>query len=189
MELCAITLQVESEVFKARTAMNRNCPEYTAMRRGIRNRAWVLCAFVVGCAGGEHIPDAEGELLTAREGIDRLWESYEEALRAEDVNAWAALHTEDARVRFDTGAEIHGRTAIEQFGRDFVARFPVTEVSVVREHLEVYGGAAVELGSYSERYAPPSGEEIQVSGRYMALYERQHDAAWLLHWLVTQRAE
>ncbi|HZB94354.1 MAG TPA: hypothetical protein VE268_00195, partial [Herpetosiphonaceae bacterium] len=48
--------------------------------------------------------------------------------------------------------------------------------------IEVYGKAAYELGSFSQRMRPHAGGElIADQARYMAIWKEEADGTWRLH--------
>ena len=111
--------------------------------------------------------------------IDDLRDRYVAATNANDAAEVAALHAQNARVMPPGDDILEGREAIAQH---FSQRFEMTSPSNFRvtstETREV-GDAYLDYGTYSMNATIPGGQELSVTGDYMALIE-ERDGEWLI---------
>jgi len=99
------------------------------------------------------------------------------AFNAGDADAIAALWTENADYRDDTGLYFHGRDAIKQAYADVFATNPGQKIQVLVESVKlITPDLAVEDG-IADVSPPPPGPPAE--GRYTAIHVRQ-DGTWLL---------
>jgi uncharacterized protein (TIGR02246 family) len=111
--------------------------------------------------------------------LDELRSRYEAATNANDGAAVAALHAQDARVLPPGADMLDGREAIE---RHFSERFGMTSPSgfqISSTETRVLGDAHLDYGTYSMNVTIPGGQELSVTGDYMALIE-ERDGEWLI---------
>ncbi|HSP24517.1 MAG TPA: SgcJ/EcaC family oxidoreductase [Saliniramus sp.] len=111
--------------------------------------------------------------------IEDLRERYEAATNANDAAAVAALHAQDARVLPPGPDMLDGREAIQQH---FSERFEMTSPSdfqISSTETREIGEAHLDYGTYSMNAMIPGGQELTVTGDYMALIE-ERDGEWLI---------
>jgi uncharacterized protein (TIGR02246 family) len=111
--------------------------------------------------------------------LDDLRSRYETATNANDGAAVAALHASDARVMPPGVDMLEGREAIQQH---FSERFAMTSPSnfqITSTESRQLGDAHLDFGTYSMNATIPGGQELSVTGDYMALIE-ERDGEWLI---------
>lgn len=104
--------------------------------------------------------------------IRRIRQQVEEAERAMDAAAFAALFAEDVAMLPVDGEPVHGADAVEEFHRVLYDRFDEIDIRFTIEEIRVLGGLAVEHGTYETR----SG-----GGHYLYTYERAADGQWRIN--------
>lgn len=97
-----------------------------------------------------------------------------------DVEAVAALYTEDARLLAPAAPPILGRRAIEQYWRTGLDS-GVHEIELELVEIESRYGVAYELGRYALAVHDEHGRIID-RGDYLVVHERQDDGSW--RWAV-----
>jgi uncharacterized protein (TIGR02246 family) len=112
--------------------------------------------------------------------LDELRNRYVEATNANDAAAVAQLHSENARF-LPPGTEVlEGRQAIEAH---FAERFEMTtpsNFSIESTEVRELGDAYLDSGTYSMDASIPGGQELSVTGNYVALVEESNG-----EWLIT----
>lgn len=130
--------------------------------------AWAVLAVAVGAVRAD-----ENDLDAIRGSA----KAFVEAFNARDAQAIAALWTENADYRDESGLYYHGRDAIEQGYAAFFAEHPQQKLQLSIESLhQVTPNVAVEDGI---AYVSPPVEGAPVASRYTATHVRQ-DGGWLL---------
>jgi uncharacterized protein (TIGR02246 family) len=114
-----------------------------------------------------------------RPDLDDLRSRYEAATNANDAAAVAALHAQDARVMPPGTDMLDGREAIQQH---FSERFEMTspaDFQITSIETRELGDAHLDYGTYSMNASIAGGQELSVTGDYMALIE-ERDGEWLI---------
>lgn len=106
--------------------------------------------------------------------------AFAAAIGRGDVEALAALYTEDARLLAPAAPPILGRSAIEQYWRTGLAS-GVREIELELVEIENRYGIAYELGRYALAVDAEHGRVID-RGDYLLIHERQDDGSW--RWAV-----
>lgn len=110
--------------------------------------------------------------MTARDGMQRLFDRYVAAYRAGDAEGCAAAFTVDAEIISPYGPPACGRTAIAALHRDWVDGDVSGKQVLVRE-----AGASGDLGwclaDFHESAKTAEGCSLNV-------LERQPDGSWLI---------
>jgi len=129
------------------------------------------CAVCTLCAGPARADEGD---LTAVRGTAK---AFVAAFDAGDANAIAALWTENADYRDDTGVFYHGRDAIKQAYAKFFVENPNKKLQVAVESLQqVAPDVAIEDGI---AYISPPVAGPPVASRYTATHVKQQ-GKWLL---------
>jgi uncharacterized protein (TIGR02246 family) len=111
--------------------------------------------------------------------LDDIRSRYEAATNANDGAAVAALHAQDARVMPPGVDMLDGREAIQQhFSQRFEMTSP-TNFRITSTESRQLGDAHLDYGTYSMNATIPGGQELSVTGDYMALIE-ERDGEWLI---------
>ena len=112
------------------------------------------------------------------EAIDRVRHAHVTALNRGDVEAWAALFSEDG-VQMPPHVQANvGRPMIRTWSQGFLHPFHVNFALEVDE-VRVSGEWAFELGRYTITLTPKAGgPAIGDVGKYITIYQRQADESW-----------
>ena len=120
--------------------------------------------------------------IQALEGLDRLREAHVAALNAGDADAWVACFTPDAvqmppNYPANVGAEKHPRLV-----RAGCSRPSARSSRCSPEEVQPAGTDwAFERGTYAITLTPRAGgDAMRDAGKYITLYQRQADGAWLM---------
>ena len=112
------------------------------------------------------------------EAINRVREAHIAALNAGDVNAWAAIFTEDGVQMPPNAPANRGRESIRVWSQAFLAPFRV-EFTLSVDEVRVLGDWAFERGAYTVVMTPKAGGElVRDDGKYITIYERNPGGAW-----------
>jgi uncharacterized protein (TIGR02246 family) len=135
-----------------------------------------------------HKPTTGRNLMSAQESIphktdllaiDRVREAHIAALNPGNVDAFVGVFSEDA-VQMPPNAPANvGRAMIRAWIIAFLDLFRVEFALEVAE-VRVAGDWAFERGAYRIGLSPKAGgEAIQDVGKYITIYQKQADGAWL----------
>ena len=115
------------------------------------------------------------------EALDRLREAHVGALNAGDAGAWVACFTADAVQMPPNYSANVGTEAIRGWSGGMLAAFRA-EFSLSPEEVRLAGADwAFERGTYAITLTPRvGGDAIRDAGKYITLYQRQDDGAWLM---------
>jgi uncharacterized protein (TIGR02246 family) len=108
----------------------------------------------------------------------------EYAQRVRDMNhhGIAQLYAADGELANTGAAPIHGPEAIETFLLGFSA-YHVLAYSVTADTTTIHGDEAYQSGAYQQHVRIPSGDTVQVHGRFRVVWVRGRDRSWLIHWM------
>ena len=120
------------------------------------------------------------DLTEVRAAIAEGQAQFLAGVEAGDAAAMAALFTEDGTVFPPNAEAVKGKAAIQEFWAAFLAE-GVENLTV--NTLEVGGGGdvAYEVGEYSLTISGEGGESITDRGRYVVIFKRGTDGAWMVH--------
>jgi uncharacterized protein (TIGR02246 family) len=115
------------------------------------------------------------------EALDRLREAHVAALNAGDTDAWVACFARDGVQMPPNYPANIGVDAIRGWSGWMLAAFRA-EFSLSPEEVQPAGADwAFERGSYAITLTPKAGgEAILDEGKYITLYHRKTDGAWLM---------
>jgi uncharacterized protein (TIGR02246 family) len=115
------------------------------------------------------------------EALDRLREAHVAALNTGDADAWAACFTVDAVQMPPNYPANVGTEEIRGWSGGMLAVFRA-EFSLSPEEVQLAGADwAFERGTYAITLTPRAGgDPIRDAGKYITLYQRQADGAWLM---------
>jgi uncharacterized protein (TIGR02246 family) len=134
-----------------------------------------LAAASAGCAGTG--PDSEAEDLVAIAEFNR---QYLDALNTGDIDALAALTTEDHVLIASGGAPLVGRQALIDAMTGAFSRFDFDETWTPEETV-VSGDLAYQRGTFVVVATPKEGGEVsRTTGNFLRMYRRQADGAWFM---------
>jgi uncharacterized protein (TIGR02246 family) len=112
--------------------------------------------------------------------IDRVRDAHVAALNRGDVDAWIGVFSADAVQMPPNFPANAGREGIRQWCQGFLGAFGV-EFALEVEEVRVAGDWAFERGAYRILLTPRAGgASFPDTGKYITIYERQPDGAWLM---------
>jgi uncharacterized protein (TIGR02246 family) len=111
--------------------------------------------------------------------IDRTREAHIAALNQGNVDAFAALFSEDVIQMPPNAPANAGRAKIRAWIQAFMGAFRIEFALEVAE-VQLAGDWAFERGGYRIRLSPKAGVgAMQEAGKYITIYQKQADGAWL----------
>jgi ketosteroid isomerase-like protein len=120
---------------------------------------------------------AEAEALAAIAEFNR---QYLEAINTGDIDALAALTTEDHMMISSGGPPTVGKQALVDAMTGAFARFDFDE-SWAPEETVAAGDLAYQRGTFIVNAAPRAGgEPVRMTGNFLRIYRRQPDGRWLM---------
>lgn len=114
----------------------------------------------------------------AEEGIRIFNETVTAAFRDQDAAAIASMWTEHTRVLAPGQETITGRAAVQAFWQSWLDQ---GAYDVVLESVEIKSlgdGVAYEIGRNITRMRTADGSSIDVHGKSLCLFRREHDGVW-----------
>jgi uncharacterized protein (TIGR02246 family) len=121
------------------------------------------------------------EQTTELEGIDRTREAHIAALNAGEADAWVACFAADAVQMPPNSPPNVGTDSIRVWSGGLLAAFR-PEFSLLPDEVRLAGADwAFERGTYTITLTPKAGgEPIRDVGKYITIYQRQADEAWVM---------
>jgi uncharacterized protein (TIGR02246 family) len=137
----------------------------------------VLCA----CAAQQSSVSGSSRRADAvRAQIEQADVRFSEAYNRGDAAAVAAMYDADAMVLAPNAPPMRGRQNIEAFWSG-ARQQGIKSVSLTVNSVEVSGNHAIELGNYTLVIQPTGQPEMTDRGKYMVVWKRQPDGAWMLY--------
>ena len=121
------------------------------------------------------------EQTTELEGIDRTREAHIAALNDGEADAWVACFAADAVQMPPNSPPNVGADSIRAWSGGLLAAFR-PEFSLLPDEVQLAGADwAFERGTYTITLTPRAGgEPIRDVGKYITIYQRQADEAWVM---------
>lgn len=135
-----------------------------------------------GCGGVDEGGAASDADL---EAIHAVSDSFEQAVRDQDPERFAALFTDDATYASNDGRLWESREEILAAARQWMRVPQRPKGRTVRA--EVSEDLAYLVEEYSSEVQPPESAPVTVTGRSMAVFRRQEDGGWKIEALVVNR--
>jgi uncharacterized protein (TIGR02246 family) len=116
--------------------------------------------------------------------VERIRNEWVEAAEAGDAASVALLYAEDARMVGVDGEVAEGRQAIQDA---LAAGFEgLTDLQVSSTDVVVGSDVISDMGTFTQTFQTPDGQEQTVSGQYIVVLRRQTDGSWkLVHHLAS----
>jgi ketosteroid isomerase-like protein len=96
-----------------------------------------------------------------------------------DMAAVAELYTDDAILLPPNAEIVRGKQGVKQFFDGLVAQMGMPQLGLRTIEVEEIGDTANEVGEYTLKLQPPSGEPITDVGKYVVIWKHEGDA-WKL---------
>jgi uncharacterized protein (TIGR02246 family) len=137
--------------------------------------AVVVTAWLAGCS-----PAYQQTTAAAEADIADFNRQYLAAINNGDIDALAALTTEDHMMIASGGEPLTGKDALVQAMTGAFERFEFDESWTSKETV-VSGDLAYQRGSFVVVATPKAGgEAARTSGNFLRIYRRQPDGRWLM---------
>jgi uncharacterized protein (TIGR02246 family) len=110
--------------------------------------------------------------------MTRVRDAWVRAALAGDAATVAALYADDARMVGGTGEVAEGRQAIQETlatGFEGISGLEVNSTDVVLGR-----DVMTDMGTFTQTFRTPDGQEQTVSGQYVVVLRRQADGSWKL---------
>ena len=121
--------------------------------------------------------ESEADAIAAIAEFNR---QYLEAINTGDIDALAALTTEDHMMISSGGAPMVGKQALVDAMTSAFARLDFDE-SWAPEETVVSGDLAYQRGTFVVNAMPKAGgEPVHMTGNFLRIYRRQPDGRWLM---------
>ena len=101
-----------------------------------------------------------------------------DALNGGDASGVARHYTEDARLLPPNADILQGRAAVEEFFSALTGMGASLALTLVGTHEAPE--LCVEVGRYELAFRPPGGEPATDSGKFLVVWTRAPDGAWLI---------
>ena len=123
--------------------------------------------------GSTAIP-ADADAIEAE--VARIRDAWVQAAEAGDAATVASMYAEDARMAGVSPEPAEGRQAIQESlatGLEGLANLEVNSTELV-----VGSDVASDMGTFTQVFRTPEGQEQSVSGQYIVVLRRQADGSW-----------
>jgi uncharacterized protein (TIGR02246 family) len=118
--------------------------------------------------------------VTAKESIESGAAAFCEAFNGGQAAGVAAHYTSDAQILPPGSSSVAGRQKIQEFWQGFIDA-KVADLIITSVEVEESGNQAVDIGTLSAS-APGEGDSrVQLAGKYIVLWTKGADGAWLMH--------
>ncbi len=135
----------------------------------------MIAACLVGCA-----PAADQSEAEALASIAEFNRQYLAAINGGDIDALAALTTDEHMMISSGGAPLTGKEALVDAMTGAFERFEFDESWTPLETV-VSGDLAYQRGTFVVNATPKSGGETSsTAGNFLRIYRRQPDGRWLM---------
>ncbi len=151
------------------------------MRQRVVRWSWVVVLALMGSAMAGRVVLASGE---AKE-VEAAMKEYARLLAAHDSAGLAASYAPDGELLEPGMDSLRGPQAIRKFLESF-GEVRIESASMVPESTDVWGGVAMQWGTYAERVAEPGKAAADYRGRFVVQWVRQTGGRWLIRRLLTQ---
>lgn len=140
-----------------------------------------LATVLAGCSPSEPgLPSAADDQSLALAAIAEFNRQYLLAINEGDIDALAALTTDDHMMISSGGAPLAGKAALVTAMTGAFERFDFDE-SWVPEETVVSGDLAYQRGTFEVIATPKAGGEVSATaGNFLRIYRRQSDGAWFM---------
>ena len=154
------------------------------MRSRPRSHALALGASVLlGACAGHRLASGSASPRIAdavRGQIEQAAVRFADAFNRGDMPALVAMYDVDAIVLAPNAPPMRGAQNIESLWNG-ARQQGFKTLNLVVNSVEVIGGHAIELGSYTLVIQPPGQSEMTDRGKYMVVWRREPDGTWKLY--------
>lgn len=107
-------------------------------------------------------------------------EKYMTAYREADIEALAALHTNNVTVMAPYRKTVKGQEGLKSWLRDDL-NMGASELILSTTTVEQHGSIAYEIGKFSLTINPEGQDTIKDEGNYIVIWQNQPSGEWLYH--------
>ena len=111
-------------------------------------------------------------------GVRAASEAYLEALLRLDHVAAASFWAEEALLMPSGGPDVVGHKGVASMMSENYPELRFVEVDVLSSEIRVSGDLAFEVTHHEERLGAPDGEDLEMAGRYLFVWQRDKSGAW-----------
>lgn len=144
------------------------------MNRFLWSALLLLPLAFVGCATTTM---SSSDAASVRAGVGEGVAAWTSAVNRGDMQAVAALYTEDAVLLPPNHPLVRGRADIGAFFGGLAALAP-RDVVLTSDEIEGCGDTAYEVGRYQMSLQPPGASRMTDRGKYIVIWKRQPDGSW-----------
>jgi uncharacterized protein (TIGR02246 family) len=123
---------------------------------------------------------------TARREVEAAMQQYTKLLRTGPPETLAALFTADGELLEPGMSALKGPEAIRAFLAPVFTAYEVQAASTESEAVEVFGPAAYQWGTYSQRVAEKGKPAADYRGRFVASWRRDAEGHWRIARMLVQ---
>jgi uncharacterized protein (TIGR02246 family) len=162
------------------------------MRSATKLAAMIVALLWIGCSqpgadSGAPAQEAMNAPVDHVAAMKQLADAYMAAYSAENAQAMADLHTDDAILFPPDAPAVNGKAAIlEQFGRDFEQLASPT-ITIQPSASWGEGEFVYEEGTTTVRATLPDGKPMEEIAKYVVVARHQADGSWKLHRVIWNR--
>jgi uncharacterized protein (TIGR02246 family) len=110
--------------------------------------------------------------------LEKLRNDFVAAYNSADVARLTGLFTADAVLLLPNQPPVEGQQAIQGYFQGFFSQFNAT-FAITSQEVRYGGEWAFDRGGYQVKLTPKTGgKEIEDSGKYLVILERQQDGSW-----------
>lgn len=138
---------------------------------------WVLVVTVVGLISCQPADTFDAEAVKAE--IEAVNAKIAEAIANQDVEAVAALYTEDAWLMPAHHAMVTGREGVRSHMEEAFS-MGMQDLSLTTEEIRGHGNLAYEVGTFAATIT--MGEAtMEEEGKYIVIWQKGQDGQWRIH--------
>jgi uncharacterized protein (TIGR02246 family) len=116
--------------------------------------------------------------------IDSLNARIEQAYRAKDPKAYAALYTDSAVFEWPAVETVRGPAGLEAMARSLWPSLEDLDLKLRVASRRIAPDHATEFGAFEESWRDTSGARMTEYGRYVTLFAKEADGSWRIDHFV-----
>jgi len=105
-------------------------------------------------------------------------QAYLAALRRLDHDSASSFWAEEALLMPSGGSDLVGNEGVTAMMSENYPKIRFVEVDILSSEVRVCGDLAFEVAHYDERLGAPDGSDLELSGRYLFVWQREPSGVW-----------